>query len=335
MSREVWVRVNTWNRRLITTAIESGADVIVCSDDMVGNIKKLGIIKTVSENGDIVPGRDVFFFASGELPDLSEMKKLLRQGIVCIDTGEWSIVELENIVALGGKTVVRAVDEEKLEVAMGVLEKGVSGILLDVSDFDYSSNRLKKVILKVKDKGDVMELETACITDIQQVGMGDRVCVDLATILEDGEGLLVGNASSFLFLIHGETLKNPYVDPRPFRVNVGGVHAYVYMPEDKTKYLCELKSGDTALVVSHKGYTRRAIVGRIKIERRPLVLISAEIDDTEGSVILQNAETIRLVKPDGEAVSIVQLKRGDQVLVRRLKKARHFGMSVEETLWEK
>ncbi len=334
MLKEVWVRVNKWDRKLITTAIESGADVIACPDDMAEKIKKLGIIKVVCEKGDIIPDKDVFFFASGEFPDLDEMKKYLKQGVVCIDTNEWSIVELENIVALGGKTIVRVDNKEKLEIAMGVLEKGVSGVLLDTSDFDNPS-QLKEAILEVKDKSDAMTLETACVTSIQQVGMGDRVCVDLATMLKDGEGLLVGNTSSFLFLVHGETLENPYVDPRPFRVNAGGVHAYVYMPEDKTKYLCELKAGDVTLVVSHEGDTRKAIVGRVKIERRPLILISAEVDSTEGSIILQNAETIRLVKPNGEAISIVQLKKGDEILVKRSEKARHFGMSIEETLWER
>src|SRR5690606_41389355 len=55
------------------------------------------------------------------------------------------------------------------------------------------------------------------------LGMGDRVCVDTCSLLADGEGMLVGNTSSAFLLVHPETLENPYVAPRPFRVNAGAV----------------------------------------------------------------------------------------------------------------
>jgi 3-dehydroquinate synthase II len=50
---------------------------------------------------------------------------------------------------------------------------------------------------------------------------------------------------------------------------------------------------------------------------------------------LQNAETIRLVKPDGQPISITALKPGDKVLGRVEKGGRHFGMKVDETLIER
>ena len=51
--------------------------------------------------------------------------------------------------------------------------------------------------------------------------------------------MLVGNSSSGLFLIHAETIESGYVAARPFRVNAGPVHAYVYLPEGATKYLSD------------------------------------------------------------------------------------------------
>ena len=57
--------------------------------------------------------------------------------------------------------------------------------------------------------------------------MGDRVCVDTCANMGLGEGMLVGNSSGGLFLVHAESLENPYVAPRPFRVNAGPVHAYI------------------------------------------------------------------------------------------------------------
>ena len=65
------------------------------------------------------------------------------------------------------------------------------------------------------------------------------------------------------------------------------------------------------------------------------MLIEADVDGAPVSLVLQNAETIRLVKPDGTPVSITSLKTGDKVLAHIEKDARHFGMKVQESLIEK
>lgn len=38
---------------------------------------------------------------------------------------------------------------------------------------------------------DLLSLTTATITKVKVVGMGDRVCVDLCSLMQPGEGLLV------------------------------------------------------------------------------------------------------------------------------------------------
>jgi 3-dehydroquinate synthase II len=150
-----------------------------------------------------------------------------------------------------------------------------------------------------------------------------------------GEGMLVGNSSQALFLVHSENIENPFVNPRPFRVNAGPVHAYIRMADGNTKYLCEVRAGDKALIVNYEGKTSYAFVGRAKIERRPLALLEAEEGGESISVILQNAETIRLTQPDGKAVSLVDLKKGAEILVYREKKGRHFGVEIDETIIER
>ena len=147
--------------------------------------------------------------------------------------------------------------------------------------------------------------------------------------------MLVGNSSGFLFLVQSEAVPNPYVAPRPFRVNAGPVHSYLRVPGGSTRYLSELRAGDRALIVRCDGSTQEAAVGRVKIERRPLLLIEAGCGGKSGSIILQNAETIRLTSPDGKAVSVVELKAGDPILVAMEAEGRHFGMKVQETIWER
>ncbi|HIP16346.1 MAG TPA: 3-dehydroquinate synthase II, partial [Methanothermococcus okinawensis] len=170
---------------------------------------------------------------------------------------------------------------------------------------------------------------------VEPIGSGDRVCIDTCTIMEEGEGMLVGSYSRGLFLVHGETVENPYVATRPFRVNAGPVHAYVLCPGNKTKYLSELKAGDKVLIVNKDGITREAVVGRVKIERRPLVLVEAEYKGDILRTILQNAETIRLVGEGGKPISVVDLKEGDRVLIKFDESARHFGMAIKETIIER
>jgi 3-dehydroquinate synthase II len=87
--------------------------------------------------------------------------------------------------------------------------------------------------------------------------------------------------------------------------------------------------------VRYDGATSVAYVGRNKIERRPLLLVEAEAEGEAIGVILQNAETIRLTSPAGEALSVATLKPGDQVLAHLEAGGRHFGVAVEETIEER
>jgi 3-dehydroquinate synthase II len=153
--------------------------------------------------------------------------------------------------------------------------------------------------------------------------------------MEGDEGMLVGSMSRGLFFVHAETAESPYVASRPFRVNAGAVHAYVRSPDGGTKYLSELGSGDEVQVVDTAGNTREALVGRAKIERRPMFRVQAE---TEGGdrieTLLQNAETIKVATREGRK-AVTELEVGDELLVYYEDTARHFGEAVEESIIEK
>jgi 3-dehydroquinate synthase II len=173
------------------------------------------------------------------------------------------------------------------------------------------------------------------VTAIERLGIGDRVCVDTCSLIEGSKGMLVGNSSAGLFLVCAENVPNPYVMPRPFRVNAGAVHSYCRTPGGRTSYLSELSAGTELLLVDERGGGETATVGRAKIERRPLLLIRAQgPTGREHTVILQNAETIRVVGPGGKAVSVATLAPGDGVLVAEEAAGRHFGVAVEETIRE-
>jgi 3-dehydroquinate synthase II len=103
-----------------------------------------------------------------------------------------------------------------------------------------------------------------------------------------------------------------------------------------TRYLSEIESGSKVWIVNKEGIARSAVVGRAKIETRPLKLIRAEIDGETGTVIVQNAETIRLMSRDGKLLSVTELKVTDEVLgYTKDASGRHFGTEVDEFIVEK
>jgi 3-dehydroquinate synthase II len=195
--------------------------------------------------------------------------------------------------------------------------------------------RVREILREMKTPHQMLELARLRVEAVRPLGMGDRVCIDTCTMMGRGEGALVGNSSQALFLIHAESIDNPYVAPRPFRVNAGAVHAYVMVPGGKTRYLGELNSGDEIVGVNANGQTVPLVVGRAKIERRPLLLVEAVSPRGEAITICQNAETIRLVQPGGEAISVVQLKPGNEVLGYVEEAGRHFGYKVDESIVER
>jgi len=222
-------------------------------------------------------------------------------------------------------------NSKQAKLMVEILEKGVDGVVLNSTDV----NEIKKTADIIRGVSEKIELVSATITTTKQLGMGDRACLDTCTQMGLGEGMLVGNTASGYFLVHSESIDNPYVASRPFRVNAGAVHAYTLGPDGKTKYLADLKTGDEVLVVDYTGKSQLAYLGRNKIEKRPMMLIEAEAEGIPISLVLQNAETIRLVSPEGKAISISNLKKGDKVVAHIEKGGRHFGMKVEETLVER
>jgi 3-dehydroquinate synthase II len=247
---------------------------------------------------------------------------------------DWKIIPLENLIAELQKIPVQIVsgakDSSEARTAFETLEHGADAVLLDTDE----RSEIAKTLEIARRKMEPLSLSKARITKVKTVGSGDRVCIDTCSVLSTGEGVLVGSQASGFFLVHAEVEESPYVAPRPFRVNAGPVHAYILVGE-RTKYLSELEAGDEIMVVNMDGNHYQAIVGRVKIERRPLLLIEADCEGERIKTFLQNAETIKLLSGDKKPVSVTKVKEGDEVLVHLATKARHFGAEVEERIIEK
>jgi 3-dehydroquinate synthase II len=264
----------------------------------------------------------------------SAIESASSHAMAIVRCGDWKIIPLENLVGefrrKKKKLYVWLEDPAETRLQAGILEKGVDGVVLPLEPFlrGGGMNLLRR-------DSERCPLIKATVKKVVDVGLGDRVCVDTASCLSLGQGMLVGSTSNFFFFVHSETVESGYVPTRPFRVNAGAVHSYLLGQGGKTSYLSELRGGDSVMVVSTDGSVGSAAVGRVKMERRPLVMVVARAGEAEGSAMLQKAETVRLIKGDGTLVSTAEIKEGDEVLVHVTEgKGRHFGQGVDEFVVE-
>lgn len=327
--KEFWVEILPWDKEAALAAIEGGATALLLeSKDQAASLARIPII---SADGDLMEGRD---FHRIEIRDKSTEEKAAecaKNSIVVVNTTDWTVIPLENLVAVSDRIIAEVNSAEEAALALGILEKGVGGILLKSRDPD----QIRSVAALMEGDASTTSLVPLTITRIAPVGVGDRVCIDTCSLFDEGEGMLVGNTSSALILVAAETMENPYVSPRPFRVNAGAVHMYILSPDGKTRYLSEISTGDKGTAVFENGRTRTLSIGRVKIERRPLLLVEAACEGQTASAVIQNAETVRLVSEDGTARSIIDLREGDRILGHLMSGGRHFGVAIDETIIER
>ncbi|KRT60879.1 MAG: 3-dehydroquinate synthase [Thaumarchaeota archaeon CSP1-1] len=263
--------------------------------------------------------------------DIEKILVSAKKGLdfVIVEVKDWKIIPLENIIAklhkIHTKIFAIAKNPEEVRKMFSILEVGVDGVIFNAS----SISEVGEALVYLGSRS--FDLKPAKIIEIKEVGDGERVCVDTASMLHRGEGMLIGNRSNFMFLVHNESVGSSFTSPRPFRVNAGAVHCYTLSPDGTTNYLSEIETGSEVLVLDSKGRARRVTVGRSKIERRPMLMIKAQSGEEVGGIIAQDAETIRFVKPNGHLVSVTHLKKGDSVLVySKTASGRHFGMEVSD-----
>ncbi|XP_051119690.1 uncharacterized protein LOC127243614 isoform X3 [Andrographis paniculata] len=350
--KQVWVW--TEKKEVMTAAVERGWNTFIFhhqNRDLALEWSSTALLFPLFIEGEgLFDGEHSKVAAYYEISSPEQLQKLqpFNEDVenVVVDLLNWKVIPAENIVAAiqGMKKTVLALSKTPSEakIFFEALEQGLGGVVLKTEDAN-AILELKAYLDRKNSEGSLLELTKARVTNVQMVGMGDRVCVDLCSLMKPGEGLLVGSFARGLFLVHSECLESNYVASRPFRVNAGPVHAYVAVPGGKTSYLSELKAGKEVVVVDQEGMQRTATVGRLKIETRQLILIEAKRDDEDQghcSILLQNAETVALVSPPGagrqsRAIPVTSLQIGDEVLLRQQGGARHTGIEIEEFIVEK
>lgn len=351
--KELWVRLDksvpkNVRESLLELAVHS-CDALYVDENLLEDVKRTGV-KTASNSSDSAI-QILDFFDLAKVEELKNAGKPVAVRVVvkgkedeekavkaatfspnyliisCLD---WKVIPLENLIAKTrgkSKLLAEVSSFEDAKTALETLELGADGIVLKTSD----TNELTKVAFAVKKQIPKIKLVPLKVVEVKRIGTGARVCVDTCDLMKKGEGILVGCQSACLFLVEAEVHENPFVNPRPFRVNAGPVSLYTLCSLDKTRYLSELKAGEEILIVNRNGNARFTNIGRVKIEWRPLILVEAEAEGRGFKAILQNAETIRLMTEKG-SIPVTELKAGDEILAHISEGGRHFGTLVKEEM---
>lgn len=271
-----------------------------------------------------------------------------------VESVNWSMIPLENLIAArtGSHTKIAAVLSAPLQAqgAGFALQEGVDALVIPndprfiEAALSVQAQRHESSVNQATLPGESLEdltLSTLRVVSVEEAGVGDRYCLDVLSLLAEGEGFIVGSSASCMVLVHSETIPSTYVPTRPFRVNAGSPHSYIMMEDASTKYLADLCSGDRLLAVTSQGTTRGVTLGRLKIEQRPMLKITVTAEPNnerkakESHVYMQQAETVRLVSQLAQAHSVTDLKEDDRVLGWLGHEARHLGKPISGLVEER
>jgi 3-dehydroquinate synthase II/3-amino-4-hydroxybenzoic acid synthase len=255
--------------------------------------------------------------------------------VLLVSFADTTNIPLELILAEAqsiGTTVVKKVDSlSDALVTRGVLQQGPDAMMLRV---DSAADVAEVTRALLEGRVERMELAPARVLSVRSIGMGMRGCVDTAALFEPDEGIVVGSTSAGGLVVCAEVHYLPYMNLRPFRVNAGAVHSYVWAPSGRTSYITDLAAGESVLAVASSGRARPVLVGRVKTELRPLRLISCLLGDAVINTIVQDDWHVRLFDAEGKVRNATEIVPGDHMLALPATPGRHVGIPVSESIVE-
>ena len=141
--KKIWVKAIPWKKEIAMAALECGADALWIPPGMRQEVRKIGIIPIVSEDGDILLGRDVVVKEIREKKDEEEILSLTLSKKVVVRGGNWMIIPLENLLSRTNNLFVEINDLKEGQTALGILEKGVDGVVIDNPDPNVVRNMIQ------------------------------------------------------------------------------------------------------------------------------------------------------------------------------------------------
>lgn len=188
---------NTKDSDISMVGINGEGDGTLTIPDDLSNSKDLADLTALKASGSIVAA---YMEINSKKHEELASKLGKTADYLVLQGKDWTVIPLENIIAeLQGqdvKIIAAVKDFEEAKLALETLEYGTDGVLLIPNDI----SQIKKVAEFIeKIDSETYELVAANVTKVEPVGSGDRVCVDTCSMMNLGEGMLVGSYSKGLF----------------------------------------------------------------------------------------------------------------------------------------
>jgi 3-dehydroquinate synthase II len=94
------------------------------------DVKKLGKITTISEDGDMVIGKDVEIVKITKKEDEAKVVALKGKIPAVIENLDWTIIPLENLISKTSNLIQSVSSPKEAKLALETMERGADGILL-------------------------------------------------------------------------------------------------------------------------------------------------------------------------------------------------------------
>src|SRR4030043_1352801 len=134
--KKVWVKAVPWNKEVAAAAVECGADALWVPPGLAFEVRKMGVIPVVAEDGDLKLGQDVIEKEVREKKDEEEIIALSLSKAVVVKGGDWTIIPIENLLSKTDHLFVEIDNLQEGRTAFGILEKGVEGGVINHPDPD-------------------------------------------------------------------------------------------------------------------------------------------------------------------------------------------------------
>jgi len=164
--KKVWIDCRPWSKKKVLTALENGADAVIVPAGRSKEVKELGRLMTIGPDGDLRLGKDVVEIEIREQADEDKILSLGKEKTVIVSGRDWKIIPLENIISRSGRVFAAVKDLPSARTALGILEKGVDGVVVKSSDL----SQIKKIIKLVKSDREKLSLVTVKITEVRERG---------------------------------------------------------------------------------------------------------------------------------------------------------------------
>eukprot|EP00879_Flechtneria_rotunda_P030630 GHRR01033291.1.p1 GENE.GHRR01033291.1~~GHRR01033291.1.p1 ORF type:complete len:315 (+),score=113.06 GHRR01033291.1:588-1532(+) len=213
--RVVWIE--TSNQAVLTSAVESGYTYALFqpgSENLIQQWQQLAAFTplTLQSNGAILDSGNK---KVGQLLQVSSKAAInaaaaaaQQPGYLIMDATDWKVIPAENLVAAfqsgPGKLLGVAESAAEARVLLEALEAGTAGVVLRTEDPLQVKQLAAYLAEQEAEQAPQFQYEVATVTRVEPVGLCDRVCVDLCSLLQPGEGMLVGSFARALFLVHSE-----------------------------------------------------------------------------------------------------------------------------------